>query len=73
MIDSTTGKEIRTFREMGTKSHGFVAWKDCFVSLDSENAGLVLINSTSGAYETIWSVRTPTHPNVLILSPVCCV
>lgn len=61
-IDATTGEELGKLHGIGTKSHGFVAWGSYFVTLDSEKAGLVLVDPETRAYETVWMVSVTTAP-----------
>jgi len=53
-IDLNTGREIRRLQNIGDKSHGAVQWRGFIISLNSDNASLMKVDTTTGRTEQLW-------------------
>ena len=53
-IDLDTGRELRRLQNIGDKSHGAVQWRGFIISLNSDNAALMKVNTKNGRTEQLW-------------------
>jgi hypothetical protein len=53
-IDLETGREIRRLQNIGDKSHGAVQWRGSIISLNSDNASLMKVDTKTGRTEQLW-------------------
>jgi Aspartyl/Asparaginyl beta-hydroxylase len=53
-IDLETGREIRRLPNIGDKSHGAVQWRGSIISLNSDNAALMKVDTATGRTEQLW-------------------
>ncbi|KAG7669900.1 hypothetical protein KSW81_008044 [Nannochloris sp. 'desiccata'] len=53
-IDLDAGREIRRLPNIGDKSHGAVQWRGSIISLNSDNAALMKVNTETGRTEQLW-------------------
>jgi hypothetical protein len=53
-IDLETGRELRRLPNIGDKSHGAVQWRGSIISLNSDKAALMKVNTKTGRTEQLW-------------------
>ena len=56
-VDLKARKVVRRFHNIGTKSHGLVAWRGSLLVLDSEGGGLLRVNPHTGNHTTLHQVQ----------------